>query len=77
MYICIYINTYRERDREESNYRVYVYRGERREERGKEDAQTCMCTHICAADPLILSRYPLPPSGRNSPRGGLLQIFEL
>ena len=31
-------------------------RGER--ERGREDAETFMCTHICAADPLILSRYP-------------------
>jgi hypothetical protein len=30
--------------------------GERREER--EDAETFMCTHICAVDPLISSRYP-------------------
>ena len=31
---------------------------ERREERGREDAETFMCTHICAAGPLILSRHP-------------------
>ena len=64
IYIFPYTHRQRERERErerESEAR-YIESSERereeREERGREDAETFMCTHICAADPLILSRYP-------------------
>jgi hypothetical protein len=64
MYVCICIYTARERERERERSEIHRELGERerergeREERGREDAETFMCTHICAADPLILSRYP-------------------
>ena len=58
----MYIHSEREREREREREARYIESSERereeREERGREDAETFMCTHICAADPLISSRYP-------------------
>ena len=61
----MYIDSEREREREKRDrYRER----ERREERGREDAETFMCTHICAAGPLILSGHP-PVKRRESTAG--------
>jgi hypothetical protein len=58
----MYIDSERERVRErerERDKRDRERQRERREEKMREDAETFMCTHNCAAGPLILSRHPL------------------
>ena len=63
----MYIDSERERERERERSEIDRER-ERREERGREDAETFMCTHICAAGPLILSGHP-PVKRRKSTAG--------
>jgi hypothetical protein len=56
LYTHTHTHTHRVRERDK---RDRERERERREERGREDAETFMCTHICAPGPLILSRHPL------------------
>jgi hypothetical protein len=55
--VHVYIDSERETERDKREIERERER-EREERREREDVQTFMCTHVCAADPLNLSRYP-------------------